>query len=164
MGTREDGVKKDPAAAAAGDGGLSGARPVGQAGVDFSGQGTVGPGGVELRPRDLFGLGGGGATGFASGSGPGPGAPAGRRGDPHGPERDPLGVIAREARVPADFRGAAAAGDRGGTMTRRHLALLFLLLGATTLAAGEPDAPWLSQFGALLAWLAGCILLFLSLQ
>jgi len=45
----------------------------------------------------------------------------------------------------------------------RHLALLFLLLGATTLA-GEPVAPWLSQFGALLAWLAGCILLFLSLQ
>ncbi|RLN07796.1 hypothetical protein C2845_PM11G10290 [Panicum miliaceum] len=85
---------------------------------------------------------------------------AGRRGDPHGPERDPLGAIAREVQVPADFRRAGA-GDSGGVM--RQLALLFLLLGAVTLA-GEPDTPWLSQLGALLAWLAGCILLFLSLQ
>ena len=63
--------------------------------------------------------------------------------------------------MPADSRRAAA-GDRCGTMMR-HLALLFLLLGATALAAGEPDAPWHSQFGALLAWLTGCVLLVLSL-
>ncbi|PUZ76409.1 hypothetical protein GQ55_1G288300 [Panicum hallii var. hallii] len=232
MGARGDGVKKDPAAAAAApafqavDGDLSGAFPVGQAGVDFDGQGSVRPGDGDLRPQNLFGL-GAGVTGFASpglggarrstvlgggdlrpqdlsfdapappggglgnafdvpvpglgrGAGGGLGspdgrltrpllgaqhvgcagpAPAGRRGDPHGPERDPLGAIAREMQVPGDFRSAAG-GDRGG-MTR-HLALLFLLLGAVTLA-GKPDAPWLSQLGALLAWLAGCILLFLSL-
>ncbi|KAG2652110.1 hypothetical protein PVAP13_1NG333300 [Panicum virgatum] len=202
MGAREDGVKKDPAAAAAfdeaGDGDLPGAQPVGQAGVDFIGQGSVGLGGGELRPQGLSGHGsggrdhaldapappGGGLDNAFDAPGPGLGrgspdgrltrpllgaqhvggavqAPAGRRGDPHGPERAALGVIEREVQVTADFRRAAG-GDRGG-MTR-HLARLFLLLGAMTTLAGEPGAPWLSQLGALLAWLAGCILLFLSLQ
>ncbi|CAO2046467.1 unnamed protein product [Urochloa humidicola] len=52
--------------------------------------------------------------------------------------------------------------DRGGMMMRR-LAVLFLLLGAMTLTGeGEPDAPWHNQIGGLMAWLVGCILLFLS--
>ncbi|KAJ1279840.1 hypothetical protein BS78_04G186500 [Paspalum vaginatum] len=143
MGAPEGGVKKDPAAAAAptfdaGAGVLNGVLPeVGQPGpgVDFGGQGCTGPGsgvtgcaspgnvwgaagsigvlaGEELRPQGLA-VHAGGARDDALDAP----APAGCRGAPRAPERDPsLGTPPPPARdVPGDSRRA---GGDPGRMTR----------------------------------------------
>ncbi|CAO2039521.1 unnamed protein product [Urochloa humidicola] len=130
------------------------------------------PGGGPLDAPRLGGGGGGEVLGSPDGArltrpllgaehvgGAEPAPAAGR----HGGDRHEL-ALERPLRpagrdVPAAYFQSAGGGDRGVMM--RRLALLFLLLGAMTLT-GEPDATWLNQFGGLLAWLVGCILLFLS--
>ncbi|CAN6232347.1 unnamed protein product [Urochloa humidicola] len=192
MAAWEGGAKKDPAAAAAaaaaptfdaGHGVLSGVQPFG---VDFGGQGSMGTGGGDLSPQGLSGRGSGGGRDRAfDAPAPPPGggldnafddAPATPPGGGldnafHDADAPGLGCGGGEAlgspdvgRLMRPLLGAEHVGgaDRGGMMMRR-LAVLFLLLGAMTLTGeGEPDAPWHNQIGGLMAWLVGCILLFLS--
>ncbi|CAL5057295.1 unnamed protein product [Urochloa decumbens] len=208
MDAREGGVRRDPAAGAATDGGeLAGQQPIDleqqASGVDFVLQGSTVLGAGDLIPQGLLapaagvaGLGspdlggsiGSTSTGLAvdghdrASSIPGrvngvgelgppddqlerpllvdaehaggfdPPAPAAR----HGPERGPPGVVV--LRLDVRFQHAAA-GAWAGAM--RLAALLVMSLAAGALVGGDQDAPWPSQFRALMIWLEGCVVLYL---
>jgi hypothetical protein len=146
-------------------------------GVDHRGSSTRGPieagGGGDLSSHDLSGCGPAhstGAAGLGSDSrspSPRPLARALRGADPAGGRaRGVVDPLVRE-REPA-ARGMAAelprAGDGllGGML--RPAAFLALQVGALTLISEPADAPWPNQFGAMLFWLAGCVLLSLFLS